>query len=168
MAVDLWINTDNANYRTSYLLLSTNSWQFPKVQCSQRMRFTLDPTVDHSPPDPIPTVYFPRTDFLAKVWVTYWETLLEPTWQPSKAVKNSVFWDVAPCTSCANRRFGGTYRLHHQGRKICERGTTVSRCLQTGSSLADFFYPEDGDTFLRNVGSHKIYTAPHPRRRHSS
>jgi hypothetical protein len=32
-----------------------------------------------------------------------------------------------------------------------------------------FFYPEDGDdTFLRNVGSHKIYMAPHPRRRHSS
>jgi hypothetical protein len=32
-----------------------------------------------------------------------------------------------------------------------------------------FFYPEDaGDTFLRNVGSHKIYTASHPRRRHSS
>jgi hypothetical protein len=32
-----------------------------------------------------------------------------------------------------------------------------------------FFYPEDGgDTFLRNVGSHKIYTTPHPRRRHSS
>jgi hypothetical protein len=25
-----------------------------------------------------------------------------------------------------------------------------------------FFYPEDrGDTFLQNVGSHKIYTAPH-------
>jgi hypothetical protein len=32
-----------------------------------------------------------------------------------------------------------------------------------------FFYPEDGgDTFLRNVGSHKIYTEPHPRIRHSS
>jgi hypothetical protein len=32
-----------------------------------------------------------------------------------------------------------------------------------------FFYPEDeGDTFLRNVGLHKIYRAPHPRRRHSS
>jgi hypothetical protein len=33
-----------------------------------------------------------------------------------------------------------------------------------------FFYPEDGgDTFLRNVGSfHRIYTTPHPRRRHSS
>jgi hypothetical protein len=30
-------------------------------------------------------------------------------------------------------------------------------------------YPEDrGDTFLWNVGSHKIYMAPHTRRRHSS
>jgi hypothetical protein len=31
--------------------------------------------------------------------------------------KNSVFWDVAPCSSCMNRCFGGTYRLHLQGRK---------------------------------------------------
>jgi hypothetical protein len=32
-----------------------------------------------------------------------------------------------------------------------------------------FFYPEDGgDTFSRNVGSLKIYTAPHPRNRNSS
>jgi hypothetical protein len=32
-----------------------------------------------------------------------------------------------------------------------------------------FFCLEDGgDTFLRNVGSHEIYTAPHPRRRNSS
>jgi hypothetical protein len=32
-----------------------------------------------------------------------------------------------------------------------------------------FFYPEDGgDTFLRNVSSHKIYTAPYPTRRYSS
>jgi hypothetical protein len=31
-----------------------------------------------------------------------------------------------------------------------------------------FFYPEDGgDSFLRKAGSHKIYTTPHPRRRHS-
>jgi hypothetical protein len=32
-----------------------------------------------------------------------------------------------------------------------------------------FLYPEDGgDTVLRNVGSHKNYTATHPRKRHSS
>jgi hypothetical protein len=47
-----------------------------------------------------------------------------------KNVKNVVFWDVALCRSCVNRRFGGTYRLHIQGRKIRERGTSVSRWLQ--------------------------------------
>jgi hypothetical protein len=53
-------------------------------------------------------------------------------------LKNAVFWDV------------GT----HLSRWFLARG---------------FFYPEDGgDMFLRNVSSHNIYTAPHPRRRHSS
>jgi hypothetical protein len=27
-------------------------------------------------------------------------------------MKNAVLWDVAPCRSSVNRRFGGTYRLH--------------------------------------------------------
>jgi hypothetical protein len=44
----------------------------------------------------------------------------------AETVKNAVFWDVAPCRSCVNRRFGGTYRLHLQGRRIRERGTSVS------------------------------------------
>jgi hypothetical protein len=34
-----------------------------------------------------------------------------------KTEKNGVFWDVTPCGSCKNRRFGGTSRLHHQGDK---------------------------------------------------
>jgi hypothetical protein len=38
---------------------------------------------------------------------------------------------VALCRSYVNRRFGGTYRLHLQGRKIRERWTSVSRWLQT-------------------------------------
>jgi hypothetical protein len=50
-------------------------------------------------------------------------------------IKKAVFWDVAPCRSCVNRRFGGTYRLHLQGRKIRERETSVSRWLQTELSL---------------------------------
>jgi hypothetical protein len=62
-------------------------------------------------------------------------------WRASWLLKNAVFWDVVPCRSCVNRRFGGTYRFHLQGTKIRERG---------------------------NVGSHKIYTVPYPRRRHSS
>jgi hypothetical protein len=31
--------------------------------------------------------------------------------------KNGVFWEVTPCGSCKNRRFGRTYRLHHQDEK---------------------------------------------------
>jgi hypothetical protein len=62
-------------------------------------------------------------------------------------MKNAVFWDVASCRSSLNIRFGGTNHFHLQGRKV---------------------YLEDGgDTFFRNFGSHKIYVAPHPRRRHS-
>jgi hypothetical protein len=30
---------------------------------------------------------------------------------------NAVFWDVTPCGSCKNRRFGATYQIHHQGNK---------------------------------------------------
>jgi hypothetical protein len=37
-------------------------------------------------------------------------------------MKNTVFWDVAPCRYCVNRRFGGTYLLPLQGRKIRKRG----------------------------------------------
>jgi hypothetical protein len=32
-------------------------------------------------------------------------------------LKNGVFWDVTLCGSCKNRRFGGTWRLLHQGDK---------------------------------------------------
>jgi hypothetical protein len=29
-------------------------------------------------------------------------------------MKNGVFWDITPCGSWNNRRFGGTYHLLHQ------------------------------------------------------
>jgi hypothetical protein len=42
-------------------------------------------------------------------------------------MKNGVFWDVTPCGSCKYRRFGGTWRLLHQGdKKIGELGTTLA------------------------------------------
>jgi hypothetical protein len=52
-------------------------------------------------------------------------------------MNNVVFWDVALCRWYVNRRFGGYYRLHLQGRKIRELGTSVSRCLQTGPQWED-------------------------------
>jgi hypothetical protein len=61
---------------------------------------------------------------------------------------------------------------------LCEPIFRVEVCscnLQSATTCSHwflalgFFYPEDGgDTFLRNVGSHKIYMALHPRRWHSS
>jgi hypothetical protein len=67
--------------------------------------------------------------------------------------------------SFVNRCFVGTYRLHFQGRKTA--ADWVCSHLFTLVSRSRFLYSEDGgDTFLRNVGSHKIYTAPHSRRRH--
>jgi hypothetical protein len=67
-------------------------------------------------------------------------------------MKNAVFWDVVSCLSCVNRRFGGTSGDYEECRLLgC--GVMFIMCEPT---------------FRWNVGSHKIYTAPHPRRRHSS
>jgi hypothetical protein len=32
-------------------------------------------------------------------------------------MKNAIFWDVAPCGSIINRRFGETCRLHIQDKR---------------------------------------------------
>jgi hypothetical protein len=40
-----------------------------------------------------------------------------------------MFWNVAPCRSCVNRRFGETYHLHLLDRKIRGRGSSVSTWL---------------------------------------
>jgi hypothetical protein len=81
-------------------------------------------------------------------------------------LKSIFFWDMTPCTPLSGtRRFGGTYPLHLQGRRIVQQSHLLARCF------AQLFYdPEDGgDTFLRNVGYHSTqYTASYPRRRYSS
>jgi hypothetical protein len=51
-------------------------------------------------------------------------------------MKNATFWDMVPCRSFVNRLFGRTYRLHLQGRKIGERGTSVSGWLQNTDDVA--------------------------------
>jgi hypothetical protein len=82
-------------------------------------------------------------------------------------MKNDVFWNVAPCRYCVNWRCGGTYRLHLQGRIKNLRARNQRQ--QEAALQMEMMHPENGgDTFLRNVSSHKIYTAPHSRRRHSS
>jgi hypothetical protein len=71
-------------------------------------------------------------------------------------MNNAVFRDVAPCRFCMNRRFGATYQFHIQGKK----SPRAKNQREQVAADCGFFYPEDGgDTFLRNVGSDKIYTA---------
>jgi hypothetical protein len=48
---------------------------------------------------------------------------------------NAVLWDVAPCRYCINRRFGGTYRLHLQGRRkksASEEAARAGGCWMLG------------------------------------
>jgi hypothetical protein len=40
-------------------------------------------------------------------------------------LKIAIFWDIAPCSPYMNRRFGGTYHFHLQGRKSAEQETSV-------------------------------------------
>jgi hypothetical protein len=47
---------------------------------------------------------------------------LSSPWEPQVRhlvnMKRSIFWDITPCSPLSvNRRFGGTYRFHLQGRK---------------------------------------------------
>jgi hypothetical protein len=81
-------------------------------------------------------------------------------------MKSYIFWDITSCSPIkVNRRFGGTYRLHLQGRRITKQKTSVKAGGKQSPPRKDchllsswfpawlFFYPEDGgDMFLRNVG----------------
>jgi hypothetical protein len=72
-------------------------------------------------------------------------------------MKSTIFWDITPCSPLkVNRRFGGMYRLHLQGRRI-SRGRNqhalLVTCFHADFLLSLFFDPEDGgDMFPWNVG----------------
>jgi hypothetical protein len=96
-------------------------------------------------------------------------------------LKNGAFWDVTPCGSCKNRRFGGTQRLLHQGdknrwtmnasltsnRRTLRRNTkwvlrNVRQLLVTASVVPSspiLVTLMKNALLLRNVGSYKIHTA---------
>jgi hypothetical protein len=64
------------------------------------------------------------------VFITAWiSSNIVGTWifEGITIKKNAVFWDVAPCASCKNRRFGRTYRLDNQGDKNRWTRNNVSR-----------------------------------------
>jgi hypothetical protein len=58
-------------------------------------------------------------------------------------MKSSVFWDITLCSPLkVNRPFGGTYRLHRQGRKICQaRNQRESRWKPVFTLVSCLAYP---------------------------
>jgi hypothetical protein len=60
------------------------------------------------------------TDHIHNTYITYTQIHIShkiPLKTNKTNQKNGVFWDVTPCGSCKNQRFGGTQRLLHQGDK---------------------------------------------------
>jgi hypothetical protein len=75
-------------------------------------------------------------------------------------MKSSIFCYITPCNPLkVNRGFGGTYRLHLQGRIIYR-----PRYQRESRRLAEFYSEDGGDMFLRNVGWFSTgFTALYPR-----
>jgi hypothetical protein len=83
--------------------------------------------------------------------------ILRPTILTAVVMKSTIFRDTTPYSPLkVNRRFGGTYRLHFQGRVISlarNQRALVAICFQTDFLLGLFFGPGNrGDMLLRNVG----------------
>jgi hypothetical protein len=80
-------------------------------------------------------------------------------------MKSTIIWDITPCSPLrVNRRLGGAYRLHLQGRRINRARNHRESSWQADRGL--FFDLEDvGHMLLRNVGWHLTdYTTLYPRR----
>jgi hypothetical protein len=61
-------------------------------------------------------------------------------------LKSIIFWDMTPCSPLSyNQRFGGTYRLHHQGRRnrfskpVSKQVASRSRMILLATCLLNLF-----------------------------
>jgi hypothetical protein len=75
----------------------------------------------------------------------------------SVCLKNYIFWDITLCSPLSvNRRFGGTYRLHLQGRrnKFSEKPVWKQVASRVGFLLGLSFPEDGGDMFRRNIDWH--------------
>jgi hypothetical protein len=60
------------------------------------------------------------------------------------------------------------YHVKHDNMRSKQIFKLIATCSRRFLARGFFYHEDGGDTFLRNVGSHNIYTALLPRRRHSS
>jgi hypothetical protein len=80
-------------------------------------------------------------------------------------LKSTIYWDMTPCSPLnVNRRFGATYRLHLQGRRISRaRNQRESRSQVDGSDMFEFqqtrqrYIPEDSTLHNHRCENLKSY-----------
>jgi hypothetical protein len=77
--------------------------------------------------------------------------------------KSTIFWDVIRCSSVqVNRRLGGTYRLHLQGRRVSREWNQQKKALWLLPTfcwllpILTFDREDGGDTFLRRQVEHLL------------
>jgi hypothetical protein len=56
-------------------------------------------------------------------------------------MKNAVFWDVAPCSSCVNRSFAGSFRADFSTLKMEAIGSSET---SVHARITQRHIPEDG------------------------
>jgi hypothetical protein len=94
---------------------------------------------------------------------------IRPVSASNRAMSEVMDWvnELQVATSLGYAEICKIWGFHGGDYEECRLLQTAATCSRWFLDRR-FFYPENGgDTFLRDVGSHKIYTAPHPRRRHS-
>jgi hypothetical protein len=93
----------------------------------------------------------------------------------TESVKSTISWDITPCSPLkVNRRFGWTYRLNFQGRKISRLINQFERWWQAGLELmmealqrtTRCYIPEDATLYnhrcenLKSYASLQMFSSP--------
>jgi hypothetical protein len=92
--------------------------------------------------DPSPLLLQPFISLLCHHWMLYSDVRFEVF--TAVTMKNAVFWDVTPCGSCNNRRFGRTQHLHHPGDKNRRARKNVNRNSQPTYAAKKYLIDSDG------------------------
>jgi hypothetical protein len=79
-----------------------------------------------------------KIEFQYRVPCTFLRPQTKYVYPPNTSLKNTVFWDVTPCRSCVNRRFGGTCTRSTR-RHIPEDGILHSRRRENLKSNTSLF-----------------------------
>jgi hypothetical protein len=74
--------------------------------------------------------------------------------------KAAIFCNIVPCSPYVNRRFGGTYYFHLQGKKSVEREPSVQQVGRQCLATTWRYFPEDGSIQYEDHSVYKTIAIP--------